>query len=190
MTMSSSFQVMRHARRTASGPQSADRNVSGTDERVSSRPSPSAPGSVTGTAFETAASSPSGTGSPQDFHRRGLLRRFLHRAGRRFVPPRAAVSLVIAFVACATMAPEALAQTPGVNISGGGITVTEGDTVTYTVTADPAPKKDLTVNVAVIDYADYLAPSEEGNKTVVIPAGETSADYTVRTDDDGVLCTR
>ena len=78
-----------------------------------------------------------------------------------------------------------------VSISGGGITVTEGASVTFTLTADRAPETDLAVKLRVVDVFEfdpdssrYLARSEEGIKTVIVPAGKTSATYTVHTEDD------
>ncbi len=64
--------------------------------------------------------------------------------------------------------------------------VTEGSAVVFTVTANPAPTADLTVNLTVADDAtsDFVDSSDEGDQTVVIPAGETTADYSVATSDD------
>ena len=66
--------------------------------------------------------------------------------------------------------------------------VTAGESVNVTVTANHAPKTDLRVRLDVQERGaslglDYLAPSEEGLQTVIIPAGKKSARYTVRTQD-------
>jgi len=62
--------------------------------------------------------------------------------------------------------------------------VTEGEPVTYKITAKPAPTEDLKVGLLVTDYEDYLAPDQEGYKVAVIPANTESVDYIVQTQDD------
>ena len=74
---------------------------------------------------------------------------------------------------------------PVVTIAGGAA-VTEGDDAVFTVSADPAPAADLTVWVEVSDApaSDFLAGSEQGRRTVTIPASQRSATLTVPTVDD------
>ena len=75
---------------------------------------------------------------------------------------------------------------PGVSITGGAA-VTEGNAASFTITASAAPMANLTVNLTVADVAgsDFVAATNEGNKTVIITAGQTTATYTVDTVDDG-----
>ena len=123
-------------------------------------------------------------------HRGGLLGLFLHCVGKSLVGPGAGVLFFIAFFAWATMAPEALAQTPKVSLVPSRdlrhIKITEGESFTFTVKADRAPKKDLTVNLKIDERSDFVASSQEGWQTVVIPAGQKSAAYTINMIDDNV----
>ena len=75
---------------------------------------------------------------------------------------------------------------PPVVTIAGGAAVTEGGGAVFTLTADPAPSANLTVNVAVEDApgSDFVAWDDEGAKTVTIRSGETSATHTVPTVDD------
>ena len=75
---------------------------------------------------------------------------------------------------------------PAVTITGGAA-VTEGNAASFTITAEAAPTANLTVNLTVADVAgsDFVAGSDEGNKSVIITAGQTTATYTVDTVDDG-----
>ncbi len=61
--------------------------------------------------------------------------------------------------------------------------VTEGETLAFTLTARPVPSADLTVSYTVADAtnADFVAAENEGAKTAVIRAGQTSADIEVAT---------
>ena len=74
---------------------------------------------------------------------------------------------------------------PLVTISGGA-EVTEGYPAVFTITASPAPTSDLTVKLQISDdpTSDFLAANQEGAKTVTIPAGQSSATYTVSTTND------
>ena len=76
---------------------------------------------------------------------------------------------------------------PAVTITGGAA-VTEGNAASFTVTASSAPTANLTVNLSVADVtgSDFVAAANEGNKSVIITAGQTTATYTVDTVDDGV----
>ena len=68
----------------------------------------------------------------------------------------------------------------------GGAAVTEGGTASYTIYADTAPEANLTVNLSVADAAasDFVDDDDEGDQTVTIDAGETSATFTVATEND------
>ena len=74
---------------------------------------------------------------------------------------------------------------PVVTIAGGAA-VTEGTPAAFTLTADRAPAADLEVVVDVQDApaSDFLAGSEQGRRTVTIPASQRSTTLTVPTVDD------
>ena len=74
---------------------------------------------------------------------------------------------------------------PVVTIAGGAA-VTEGTPAVFTLTADRAPAADLEVEVDVQDApaSDFLAGSEQGRRTVTIPASQSSTTLTVPTVDD------
>ena len=78
---------------------------------------------------------------------------------------------------------------PGITITPGTSPVTEGAAASFTVTADQAPTSSLTVSLSVSEDTsqgqDFVASGDEGSgKTVTIPAGTTSATYTVNTAAD------
>ena len=75
---------------------------------------------------------------------------------------------------------------PTVTIAAGTSPVTEGTAAAFTVSANPAPGADLTVNLSVTDApdADYLAAGNEGSKTVTISSGSTNAVFSVATQAD------
>jgi len=68
----------------------------------------------------------------------------------------------------------------------GGPPVTEGTAALFTVTANKAPRADITVNLTVSDAtgSDFVAAADEGAKTVTIASGSTSARFPVTTQDD------
>ncbi|MYG47485.1 MAG: leucine-rich repeat protein [Synechococcus sp. SB0675_bin_6] len=76
---------------------------------------------------------------------------------------------------------------PKISITGGA-GINESSDASFTVKADPAPTANLSVNLKVTessgDGQDFVAAGNEGNKTVVIQSGQTSATYTVFTVDD------
>ena len=76
-------------------------------------------------------------------------------------------------------------QLPRISLTGGA-DVTEGSAASFTVNADPAPTAQITVNVDVIEPPgqDFVAANQEGVRTVVLNAGETSATFTVPTVND------
>ncbi len=85
-------------------------------------------------------------------------------------------------------------QLPRITVTGGAA-VTEGRPAVFTVNADRAPTASLTVNVEVSepDGQNFVAASQEGVRTVTIPAGAASATFTVPTvndstdEDDGAV---
>ena len=74
---------------------------------------------------------------------------------------------------------------PTITVSGGAA-VTEGTGAQFTVKASPAPSVNLTVQLDVSDddTSDFVAPADEGRKTVTIQANRTSATFTVDTTAD------
>ena len=89
-------------------------------------------------------------------------------------------------VAMATFATPAASQTvPTITISGVGA-VTEGGDVTFTLTPTPAPSATITVNVSVSEASgsDFVAATDEGDKTRTIASGSTFAIVTVPTQND------
>ena len=78
----------------------------------------------------------------------------------------------------------------------GGPAVAEGGAATFTLTADPAPERDLTVTVDISDVGDFVADADEGQRSVVIAGVSDSAFarqrhtirvLTVQTDDDSEI---
>ena len=61
---------------------------------------------------------------------------------------------------------------------GGGSAITEGGQATFTLTADPAPERDLKVAVTVYDdnASDFVATDKEGTRTVTI-RGVSDSDF-------------
>ena len=76
-------------------------------------------------------------------------------------------------------------DTPTVSITGGSA-VTEGGKAEFTVSAAQKVASDLTVQLTVTDAAgsDFIAPGDEGNKSVVIAKGKRSVTYEVQTQGD------
>ena len=74
---------------------------------------------------------------------------------------------------------------PQITVQGGSA-VTEGGNAVFTVSASSSPAAALTVTLTVADDAssDFLASSDQGEKTVTIAAGQTSATLTVSTQND------
>ena len=72
---------------------------------------------------------------------------------------------------------------PVVTIAGGD-PVTEGAAAGFTLTASRAPSADLAVAVSVAQSGAFVDASALGARTVTIPAGGTSAAFTVATVDD------
>ncbi len=74
-------------------------------------------------------------------------------------------------------------------ITAGTSPVTEGGNAVFTVHAYPPPTADVSVGLAVSDVqgrslSDFVLGRHEGYKTVTIPSGHASADYTVPTKND------
>ena len=74
---------------------------------------------------------------------------------------------------------------PQVTVQGAGA-VTEGGNAVFTVSASSSPAAALTVTLTVADDAssDFLSASDQGEKTVTIASGQTSATLTVPTQND------
>ncbi len=74
---------------------------------------------------------------------------------------------------------------PEVTVAGGN-GITEGGDAAFTVTAAPAVAWDVTVTLDIGDDAvsDFLGTSDEGEKTVTIPANQPSATLTLSTVGD------
>ncbi len=75
--------------------------------------------------------------------------------------------------------------TPVVSINGYAF-VTEGADAVFTVSRTGATTEALSVDLRVAEApgGDFVASGDEGDKTLSIPAGSASADYTVNTQDD------
>ncbi|MCY4102102.1 MAG: S8 family serine peptidase [bacterium] len=72
---------------------------------------------------------------------------------------------------------------PEVTVTGGG-PATEGEAATFTITAAPAPKAPLTVNLLVSQQGDFVAAADLGSHSVTVPTGGT-AQFAVDIVDDG-----
>ena len=72
---------------------------------------------------------------------------------------------------------------PSVRIAAGDA-VTEGGLASFALTADPAPDKDIVVNVQVVDSGDFAGSGQAGLRTATIGASGT-ASVSVATVDDG-----
>ena len=74
---------------------------------------------------------------------------------------------------------------PQITVEGGSA-VTEGGNAVFTVSASSSPATALTVTLTVADDAssDFLGAGDQGEKTVTIAAGQTSATLTLNTQDD------
>ena len=83
---------------------------------------------------------------------------------------------------------QVVATPPTLMIAADAAEVAEGGAVTFTVTADAAPGIDIAVNLGTSEEMgeglDYVGFGQTG--TVTIPAGETSATWTVTTYSDEV----
>ena len=76
-----------------------------------------------------------------------------------------------------------VAPTPVVTIAPGN-PVTEGAPAGFTLTAAPGPASDLAVAVSIAQSGEFAEAAALGARTVTIPAGTTSAAFTVATVDD------
>ena len=82
--------------------------------------------------------------------------------------------------------PQVLAAAPSLTLASNVGSVSEGGDVVFTVTADPVPQLDTTVNVFVSeemgDGLDYIGSGEAFQ--VTIPAGQSSVDHRLRAYSD------
>ena len=67
---------------------------------------------------------------------------------------------------------------------GGSGAITEGEQVAYSITANRPSDSDLTVTLNLNDGGDFLAAADQGQKELVLEAGETSLSYTMTTTSD------
>ena len=74
---------------------------------------------------------------------------------------------------------------PDISVSGGQ-SVTEGQNVTFTLTANKAPKEDVTLILRVAEYRDSDVLPRGGDRllSTTLPKGETTIDWTVPTVND------
>ena len=74
---------------------------------------------------------------------------------------------------------------PDISVSGGQ-GVTEGRNAVFTLTANKAPKEDVTVwlDVRDSDRSAFLAPADLGRRSATLPNGETSVDWSIPTVND------
>ena len=79
-------------------------------------------------------------------------------------------------------------QKPVVGIASAAMSVAEGGTVSFTLTADPAPSSKLSVNLlwAVERVGPPSSTTFEGPSPVEIPASSSTATFTVTAPDDSV----
>lgn len=117
---------------------------------------------------------------PASARRRGL------RVVRRLA---ATVGALLGLVLLAGLAQPAAAQV-NVTLSTTTPTIVEGQTATFRVTASSAPTTDLSVRVQVYEPASvrrgdsavgYVSYSNQGDRTVTIASGSTTATFTVQT---------
>ena len=67
---------------------------------------------------------------------------------------------------------------------GGSGAITEGEQVTYSISANRPSDSDLTIALNLNDGGDFLAAADQGQKELVLEAGETSLSYTMTTTSD------
>ena len=73
---------------------------------------------------------------------------------------------------------------PVASIASDRSAVTEGGRARFTVTLDPVPATDLTVNLEITQVGDVVASGDRGNKTVAVATGGSTAQHTVLTVND------
>ena len=67
---------------------------------------------------------------------------------------------------------------------GGSGAITEGEQVTYSISANRPSDSDLTITLNLNDHGDFLAAADQGQKELVLEAGETSLSYIMTTTSD------
>ena len=81
---------------------------------------------------------------------------------------------------------QVVALPPTLTIASAATSVTEGDDVTFTISSDPAPQFDVTVNLAADEEMgsgiDLVASSQL--TTIIIPAHQSTASWTITTYSD------
>ena len=80
------------------------------------------------------------------------------------------------------------APTPVVSISAGVPSVTEGDAISFTLSATPPPEAGatITVNINVAEGGSVAASGQTGGRQVAISSTSGMASFTVYTDDDTI----
>ncbi len=73
---------------------------------------------------------------------------------------------------------------PVISITGEDA-VTEGETATFTITAEPVPAAALTVTLEIVQEGDFVGSNDLGTKTIEVGTGGTKT-YTVSTISDSV----
>ncbi|MCY3679806.1 MAG: cadherin-like beta sandwich domain-containing protein [Gemmatimonadetes bacterium] len=76
------------------------------------------------------------------------------------------------------------APVPQVTISASTTPITEGTATTFTITANPAPTAELTVNLSITETGKVISGTPPA--TITINANQTTATLTVATEDDNV----
>ena len=74
-----------------------------------------------------------------------------------------------------------------VSIAASDDSINEGETVTFTLTRQGKTQNAVTVTVNVAQRGDFLASGETGQRTVNMGAGNTTARFTVATDNDSAV---
>ena len=74
---------------------------------------------------------------------------------------------------------------PEASITAGG-DITEGEAATFTLTAKPAPTNSIAVRLTVSGDDDYIYERDLGQRTVIIPAGDTTATVRIGTRVDSL----
>ncbi len=82
-----------------------------------------------------------------------------------------------------SLAPFRIIERPMISIAADSSPVTEGGSVTFTLTASEAPLSDLTINLMVTDavYSDFLAAVRGGRQSITFVGGTTSVSYEIPT---------
>ena len=75
---------------------------------------------------------------------------------------------------------------PTVSITGPSVAMSEGSTLTFTLTLDEAAPSELTVGVTLSETGDMVTEANEELRQVMVTQGQTQATFTVATENDDV----